>query len=119
MRTEKTRFSLAFHAVPAKLVTTKGFQVRTKLRVAVVSYLASLEQSQLVGDAAAAGLLAQELTFLVTIKSGWGPTATEIDSCAKNLVDGYLAHADALAAAGFPAPTKAALESLKDFEFGL
>lgn len=119
MKNDKPKFSAAYHAVPAKLVTTKGFEVRVKLRVALVSYLTSREQSRFVGDATAAGLLAQELAFLVTVKSGWGPTQNEVEGCAKNLVDGYLAHADALAAAGFPAPERAALASLKDFEFGL
>ena len=119
MKNEKTRFAADYHAVPEKLVTLKPFKVRAKLRLALVSYLEQLLPAHFDGDAQAAALLAQQLTFLVTITSGWGPTDSEIQKVAKALVDGYLAHRNALAEAGFPAPAEAALESLTDFEFAL
>lgn len=124
MKNEKTRFAADYHAVPVKLVTLKPFKVRAKLRLALVAYLdqqmgAHFDRHPLLSAGAGVGLLAQQLTFLVTIKSGWGPTDTEIEKVAKDLVDGYLAHLRALTDEGFQAPAEAALESLKDFEFAL
>lgn len=119
MPNEKIRFDARWHTVPEQLVEEIPFTVRANLRRALVAYMAPMLPEQFSGDVQAAGILAQELAFLPSVGRGWGPLPQQIETTAKNLVDGYLAHRDAFAQEGFPQPAQAALAALRDYDFAL
>ena len=70
-------------------------------------------------DAQAAGLLAQKLALVPPLQRGWPPTEEMVRRAAPGLVAGYFAHYEVFAAEGFPDPSQAALEAMKNFEFRL
>lgn len=119
MKFEKARFDARYHTIAEKLINEKPFKVRAQLRKALVSCMAPLQTNHFKGDAHVTGLLAQQLAFLPTVKSGWGPMDDDIANVAKNMVDCYQAHLEAFTVAEFPAPAQAALEALKDFDFSV
>lgn len=58
--------------------------------------------------------IAQELVFLVEVRSGWGPHQNDIEKMANTLKTGFFAFCDAFAEADFPNPQSAALRAMKE-----
>jgi len=116
---DKIRYWAARHSVAEKLAENKPFTTRVQLRNALVAYMEPLLPTRFNSDKQATVTLAEKLAFVPLVKSGWGPSEDEIEAVAKDMVDCYLAHAQAFAQKGFQEPAQAALNSLSDFEFSV
>jgi hypothetical protein len=118
MKSEKPRFDPEHHTAE-RLAKDRSFVARAKLREALGSHLELARPAWVADNAQAAGLLAQQLAFVPLVKSGWGPYPHEIQVVAENLVECYMRHVEAFTCAGFMAPSQAALEALKGFDFAV
>jgi len=106
--------------------SNKPFKVRAALLTALVplleqessKFLYSISQGSiqevLQHQPALLKDVAQELVFLVEVRSGWGPHPTDIEKMAGTLKTGFFAFCDAFAGAGFPNPQLAALRAMKE-----
>lgn len=118
MNRDKIPYNEDYHGDPEKLAREKHFQTRLKLRAAIFARFEPSLSSRF-DDDKAPQLAAQILAFIPAVKSGWGPMQSDIESVAKDLADGYLAHRDAFAKESFPDPHLAAIEALKAFDFSV
>lgn len=110
---------------PELSVTAEGvakyetFKRRIDFNRALIEYMNPLRGQHFMNCSNMLTSIAQDLTFIPRIKSGWGPLEKEVKQTAQNIVSCYLAQVEAFTAAGFPRPREAALEELKLFNFTL
>lgn len=117
MRNDKTPFQMEYHCKAENVARSQNLRTRIRLYKALIELEPFKPHVVMTAAGDEKKELAQKLAFIPELKSGWGPGNSDIIAAAEKLAGGYLAHLEVFTSEGFPNPSLAALEALKDYDF--